>query len=646
LTVRRPVLLSLLTAAALAACAGSASAGQWLAPTPISSFEAFAARPIVAMDDSGDAVAVWILETNAEVVQASVRPAGGTWSPPRTLSEPAAEIEGARVAIDAAGEATALWDYVGGGTGLMQASTYTPGGGWGPARNVSLPGAKAYGPVVAMAKGRAIALWAREEGGHYVTQESTKLTGGEWLAPIALSSPGGKAENGDVAMNEAGDAVATWSEEPVGGTVGVYSSNLIPGTNSWTGAVRLNPAGQKGFAAPVAIAPDGSATVAWEENTGASNFVVESVSRVGAGGAWSAPVAISPKEGFAIDPQLAVNAAGEATAVWEVGEGGGRYSVAGARRVGGTWLPSSALVPSSEEIFSYAVALDGAGHALAVVGRDDGNVPAAESIEGNAGGGWSGRRPLGSGSTNVADVALDPAGDGVAAWETDGDEVVGITAAGYDGAGPQLRSLSVPAAGTAGVPLAFAVAPLDTWSAVASVEWEFGDGTKAAGAQASHAFAAAGDYQVTVRATDSLGNVSVAHAAVQVAAAPKPARAARAGRLVLVKGAFALPKLSCPAGAATCAGVVRLTFAPKKSKARARVARASRPGAKRVLLGKARFSVAAGKHQTVRVKLGRKGLALVRRAPKGLPARLEGTGVATRAVVLKPAPKKKHRPHH
>jgi len=49
-----------------------------------------------------------------------------------------------------------------------------------------------------------------------------------------------------------------------------------------------------------------------------------------------------------------------------------------------------------------------------------------------------------------------------------------------------------------------------------------------------------------------------------------------------------------------------------------------------------RFSIAAGKARVVRVKLRRKGKALLQKARKrGLKVKLTGTGVKRRTVVLK-----------
>jgi Glycine rich protein len=97
--------------------------------------------------------------------------------------------------------------------------------------------------------------------------------------------------------------------------------------------------------------------------------------------------------------------------------------------------------------------------------------------------------------------------------------------------------------------------------------------------------------------------------------APRPGSAS-AARVAKVKGGKALLKLRCRGGG-PCKGVVKLLIGRK-------------------LIGKARFSIAAGKAKVVKVKLRGKGKALVRKAGKRrLKVKLTGTGVKRRTVVLK-----------
>jgi hypothetical protein len=95
------------------------------------------------------------------------------------------------------------------------------------------------------------------------------------------------------------------------------------------------------------------------------------------------------------------------------------------------------------------------------------------------------------------------------------------------------------------------------------------------------------------------------------------------------------PPLTCPA-TGDCAGVASISVAPKPGggHAGARV-----KGRTRALpIGNAPFSIAAGTHRTLKIRLSAHGRKLVAAAGHhGLKAALAGTGLVPRAVVLKVA---------
>ena len=98
------------------------------------------------------------------------------------------------------------------------------------------------------------------------------------------------------------------------------SSNRRPGPPWWPLAQPLETISKHAIsqAAPeVGVDAAGDATVVWEEDVGPEQAVVTS-SRT-ASGKWSAPVPLSPIPGGAssIDPRLAENAAGDVVAIWE-----------------------------------------------------------------------------------------------------------------------------------------------------------------------------------------------------------------------------------------------------------------------------------------------------------------------------------------
>ena len=116
-------------------------------------------------------------------------------------------------------------------------------------------------------------------------------------------------------------------------------------------------------------------------------------------------------------------------------------------------------------------------------------------------------------------LALDAAGDAIAVFGRNGADGPFVQATGYDFAAPQLNAVQIPATGTVGEPVSFGVSPFDVFPFTTS--WTFGDGGPgASGNTVSHVYTAPGAYPVTVSAVDGGGNTSTQIGAIAIAAAP------------------------------------------------------------------------------------------------------------------------------
>ncbi|HEX3361786.1 MAG TPA: PKD domain-containing protein [Solirubrobacterales bacterium] len=583
------------------------------------------------------------------LVPATPAMAAPTWLAPVDLTAAGESVRTApQVAVDRGGDAVAVWKGYDGADDVIETASRPAGGSWQAPVDLSAAGHDASEPQVAVDPGGdAVAVWKRYDGTDYVVETASRPAGGSWQASVAISATGQNAENPQVAVDPGGDAVAVWKGPD--GSKFIVETASRPAGGSWQAPVAISAAGQNAVTPQVAIDPGADAVAVWDRYNGA-NHIIETASRP-AGGSWEAPVDLSVAGRNAETPQVAVDPGGDAVAVWYRDNGANYIVQAASRPAGGSWEAPVDLSAAGRNAFAPQVAFDPGGDAVAVWENETDHIGETASRPG--GGSWQAPADLSAGQEAFApQVAVDPGGDAVAVWESyDGGYIA--QAAAYDATGPQLRSLSIPAAGTVGQSLAFSVSPLDVWSALGPVSWNFGDGAGASGAGVSHTYTAPGNYTVTLSAGDSLGNLSSATAQVSITAAaviagpagagpplrpapkapPTVEPRASVGRLVLVKDGKALLKLSCAASSG-CRGVARLSVVLEASgRNRADAQRAS------LEIGKAAFKITGAKAKTVPVKLSAIGKARVRAAVKtgGLKARLAGTGVRARTVLLKEA---------
>jgi hypothetical protein len=295
---------------------------------------------------------------------------------------------------------------------------------------------------------------------------------------------------------------------------------------------------------------------------------------------------------------------------------------------------------------SPQAAVDPSGNSVAVWYRSNGPNFVIQAATRAAGGTWRAPVDLSVAGQNAfsPQVAVDPAGDAVTVWDRFNGANFIVQSAGYDAAGPQLRSLSIPTSGVVGQSLSFSISPFDVWSAPGTTAWTFGDGAGGSGTSLSHAYAAPGTYKVAVTGSDVLGNTSSASGVVSISPAPPVAGkaivrgTAKANRIIRVKRGKALLTLSCPAEGG-CAGVAKL-LVPSTAGARASRKHRHKP----LRIGKASFRLAAGKTGTVKVPLVKKAEGMIDAAGhKGLGAHLGGRGLVGRMVLLRPVAHQRRR---
>jgi hypothetical protein len=500
-----------------------------------------------------------------------------TWvSPPVTLASGDPGPEDPQVTVDAAGNATAVWLQTSDTTSSLQFSTHPVGGSWSPASDVFAPGdVSSPFDVATNAAGLTVAVWSQLVEGHDVVHAAVRPAGATWSAPVPLSDPEDDSIYPKVALDAAGNAVVTsvqgetaaatlrsvtrstdgsWSsvDDVSSTTDGIaqteYDLAISPSglaIAAWElydeSAVRrviqeaTRPVGGPFEAADtisssavdtwdprVAISSAGVATVAWREEPPPTGTVLKSRTRE-ATGTWSAVQDLSEADGSNQRQRLVVDTAGTTTAVWTKALGPSIRLVYATRPAGGAWSAPADVTPPGAGFADPDLAIDSGDRMIVVFvafgsGGDD--IAARTRAPGGAWSDFGGVSEIpDGGSARNPKVAMDAAGQAVAAWEgvTDTDLV---QVRGFDTQGPLTTGLTIPTAATIGQPVTFSWPAVDAWSPIGSIAWTFGDGSTASGASISKAYATSGTYAVAVTATDAVGNATTRTGTVVVAAPP------------------------------------------------------------------------------------------------------------------------------
>ncbi len=152
--------------------------GAWGATATISTAGRDAFEPQVALDTSGNAIAVWTQYDGAHGrTHAAFKPAGGAFGGDQTISPGGRDAIAPQISIDAAGKAIAVWYAFEGTTDRVQAAVRPAGGTFGTAQSISPPGLEAYEPRVdtgPSADANAAVVWTGLVGANTRIQSSRR----------------------------------------------------------------------------------------------------------------------------------------------------------------------------------------------------------------------------------------------------------------------------------------------------------------------------------------------------------------------------------------------------------------------------------------------------------------------------------------
>jgi hypothetical protein len=331
--------------------------------------------PQVAIDPSGNAIAVWHQSDGVQFNIWSNRymPTGGWGAAELIETDNAGSAAASQVAVDPNGNAVAVWQHFSATNLNIWSNRYTPTGGWGAAELIeTLAGATAALQVAVDPSGNAVAVWSQDDGTRFnIWSNRYTLSGGWETAELLETDAAGDAIGPQVATDPGGNAVAVWSQRD-GTRFNIWSSRYTP-TGGWGIAERIEADNAGSAIDPqVAIDPSGNALAVWSQHDGtrfniwANHYTLT--------GDWGVAERIeTDNAGSATDPQVAVDPNGNALAVWRQHDGtreniwSNRYTP-----TAGWGIAERIETDNAGNAEGPQMAIDPSGNALAVWNQSDG----------------------------------------------------------------------------------------------------------------------------------------------------------------------------------------------------------------------------------------------------------------------------------
>lgn len=384
-----------------------------------------ATPPAVTIDSSGNATAIWHQEPEGTVWVAR-RTANGAWEPPTLLDTQAVsfyrQTPAREVAMDAAGDAVAVW---GRRDWSLWASWSALGAPWAAPVPLTDSGEVGLDPAVALdPAGDGFAVWQTgrpDSPGRETRLRARRVAGGRWEPAqeiqLSFAETGGHPQ---VAVGTDGSGVAVW-DELRNGVYRIWANRYRPAAG-WSTAEPISPDQEHEGAILADVGADalGNATAVWMRSLGGPLRDIEA-RRFEAGRGWGPVATVASGRPYPGFPRVAVDASGNALAVWlETSDSGGYGVWAAWFAVGSGWGPAQRLQSPTAD--APGVAMDARGNGIAAWRRGDGNRRIVSAVRFRPMSGWGQPEAIGTGplariEVGPVAIALSPGGDGVAAWQ-------------------------------------------------------------------------------------------------------------------------------------------------------------------------------------------------------------------------------------
>jgi len=254
-------------------------------PIDISDNTENASSPWVAVDEAGNAIAVWLWDRAyplSDVVQVSrYDVATDTWSSPVNLSDDSRSAYSPRIAMDEAGNGIALWYWNNSSSkNIVQARRYDVATDtWIPDLSadptiLSDDSRSAYTPRIAIGSdGNGIAVWEWDSpfpDKDVIQARRYDVMTASWMPTATLSNNTRDAESPEVAMDRDGNAVVVWEwDSPSPDKDVIQTRRYDVTTASWLPDLSADPTtlsdNTLDFESPeVAIDGSGNAIAIWQ----------------------------------------------------------------------------------------------------------------------------------------------------------------------------------------------------------------------------------------------------------------------------------------------------------------------------------------------------------------------------------------------
>jgi hypothetical protein len=344
--------------------------------------------PQISFDSDGNAVAAWARIDGSggdnEIMASRYTVADDTWSVVAAIGASRGQVRVPQFGFDGSGNAIAVWEHQETGNNIysVRSSQFSAvDNTWSPAVYLENELLSARDPQIAVdTSGNAIAVWQQRTDDGLFTYDIQvsryTIADDTWSAPQSIrNNPPFVSFLPQITMDSGGDAIVVWEQRDPGQDFQIWTNRFTVADGTWGTPMSIDAGTGDAYNAQIDVDAGGNVISVWQQRTVAGNDTYEIlVSRYTvADGLWGTPTRIDTAAGLVSLPQIAVDAAGNATVVWEQDDGTGIYDVRSSRfsLIDGNWSLPVVVDTGAGTIFGPQISVNDSGIAVTVWEQDD-----------------------------------------------------------------------------------------------------------------------------------------------------------------------------------------------------------------------------------------------------------------------------------
>lgn len=348
---------------------------------------------------------------------------GKGWGAPAPIDSNTGDSYDPRIAQDTNGNTFAIWQQHDGTTTNIVTSYYTADTQrWSPSAPLELAAGGAEAPQIAVnANGDALAIWQQQSGAVSRIMTRSYSTENGWAFTRAMDTNASNALKPEVALNASGNAMMVWMQEDNAHEYHVMARLYTPASNIVGPVMQINSAGDTAFAPQVAIDATGNALAVWQQHDGTSTNIM--ANRYVAGSGWGTAAPIESSTGSAFSPKITMDSNNNALAVWRQHDGTHDSIMVNHYTDGSGWGSAESIESEDNgDAYKPQVAMDNNGNAF--VAWQQGSSTSTNIMANHYSDGFWGEAELiesGAHNAHKPQVGISANGDAIAVWiQSDG----------------------------------------------------------------------------------------------------------------------------------------------------------------------------------------------------------------------------------